>query len=136
MPTANSENLVVTLLLFPGVGSIVLGLLYIVSIFGPTEAEVRFWGFVAVIIGFAALILEATVVGKPHWLAKLALILGYLGIALLQVLPIMLWVDFHGYGISDGTPPSAFIAHWCFATPHMVVFVSGFLAAYITVRFP
>lgn len=49
---------------------------------------------------------------------------------LLQIMPIYLWIIFHGMGISDGTPASSFVAHWMYAVPHIVLFATGLLSVY------
>jgi hypothetical protein len=83
---------------------VALGLPYLMSAFGPTEAEVRVWG----------------------WLC-LALVCAAIG--MLQVPAALLWFLFHGSGISDGSPPSAFVAHWAYALPHLALLALSVLAA-------
>jgi hypothetical protein len=50
----------------------------------------------------------------------------------LQILPIALWWQFHRQGISDGTPPSAFVAHWGFSAPHIALLAISALMVYGT----
>jgi hypothetical protein len=120
------------LLLIPGAGSIVLGLPYIISFFGPTEAEVRFWGFVSLCVGVVSITLAAGIGDKPTLATRIILCLSYCIIVLLQVLPTALWWQFHGRGIADGTPSSAFVAHWCFSVPHLALLVIGVVSARMT----
>ncbi|SEN56212.1 hypothetical protein SAMN05444955_11456 [Lihuaxuella thermophila] len=47
---------------------------------------------------------------------------------LAQLPPIALWMVFHGSGISDGTPPSDFVAHWAWALPHLLLAVTTLLS--------
>ncbi len=110
-----------TLMVMVGVGSIVVGLPYMVGLFGPTEAEVGLWGLVACGLGLLLLLLAIFLGERPAVWAKIILAFGYFGLALLQLLPIILWFEFHGRGISDGTPSSWFTAHWLFALPHLLL---------------
>jgi hypothetical protein len=112
------------LMLIAAGGSILLGLPYLVRAFGPTEAEVVSWGRVAITTGIALAALVLLLWRQRHhqW-TRIALSLGYGWLALLQVLPIVLWLLFHGMGISDGSPPSPFSAHWAYALPHLALFV-------------
>ncbi|WP_432666733.1 hypothetical protein R9X47_10270 [Wukongibacter baidiensis] len=93
--------------------TIIVGLMYVNGIYGPTESEVVFWGFISIIIGIII-----AVIGNKSIL--LNCMLYSVNIAM-QVLPISLWFTFHGRGISDGTPPSNFIAHWIFSLPHILI---------------
>ena len=109
-------------MLVGGSGAILLGLPYSFHAFGPTEAEVVSWGRISLYLG-ASLILLSIGIGRSNKnrAARVFLSLGYLSLALLQAVPILLWVAFHGSGISDGTPPSAFVAHWLYSIPHVVL---------------
>jgi hypothetical protein len=120
------------LLLIPGAGSIILGWPYIISLFGPTEAEVRLWGSMSLCVGVISVILAAGIGDKSTLVTRTALCLSYCTIVLLQVLPVVLWWQFHGRGISDGMPPSAFVAHWCFSVPHLALLAIGVLVARMT----
>ena len=102
-------------------GAVLLGLPYIVHAFGPTEAEVVTWGQVSVLAGAVMLLLSAAAGRSRAAAARGALALGFGLLALLQVPPAILWFAFHGTGISDGSPPSAFVAHWGFALPHLAL---------------
>lgn len=114
-------------LLLPGIGTILLGLTYAVSLFGPTEAEVRLWGLVSLCAGIVSLLLTGTLIDRTGKAARFILSATSLFIAALQILPILLWWQFHdrgiahGGGISDGTPPSSFVAHWAFSVPHIAL---------------
>lgn len=96
-----------------GVLSIIVGLMYAEGIYGPTESEVVFWGYISIIMGIVT-----ALIGNRS--ISLNFILCILNIAL-QISPISLWFSFHGRGISDGTPPSNFIAHWVFSLPHILI---------------
>ena len=111
------------LMLIAAGGSILLGLPHLLRAFGPTEAEVVSWGQVALLTGIALAALALLLWRSRRKLAQLVLSLGYGWLALLQVLPIALWILFHGSGISDGSPPSAFVAHWAYALPHLALFL-------------
>lgn len=114
---------ILVLLLLTAGGSILLGMPYLLRAFGPTEAEVVLWGQVAMITGAVLAALALLLARQRNRWAQLVLSLGYGWLALLQVLPIGLWILFHGSGISDGSPPSAFVAHWGYALPHLALFL-------------
>ena len=83
------------------------------------------WGWVSIYLGLAVVPLT---VGA--WRSNSRIIQGIVGLgwgilALLQVPPILLWFAFHGSGISDGTPPSAFVAHWAYSIPHLAVLAAS-----------
>ena len=119
-----------------GIGAILLGLPYIFHGFGPTEAEVVTWGRISIYIG-ASLILLSIGIGHSHASAAKALLsLGYIGLGLIQLLPIFLWFTFHGSGISDGTPPSAFVAHWLYSIPHVALLIVSLMILYQLWWFP
>jgi len=111
------------LMLVTALGAILLGLPYLLRAFGPTEAEVVAWGRVTLLTGVALAALALYLWRSRRRLAQLALSLGYGWLAVLQVLPTGLWILFHGSGISDGSPPSAFVAHWAYALPHLALFL-------------
>jgi len=115
----------VLLIFLGGAGSISLGLAYILQTFGPTEAEVRLWGRVAICLGFALIPLTVRIrYGSPRVIKGVAS-LGWGIVALLQAPPILLWFTFHGSRISDGTPTSTFVAHWAYAIPHAAVLATS-----------
>jgi hypothetical protein len=121
-------------MLFGGFGAILLGLPYIFHAFGPTEAEVVIWGEVSLCMGVVLLFLAIGLGRSKSILAKVALAFGYIILALLQVPPIVLWFAFHSSGISDGTPPSAFVAHWGYSVPHLVLLGASLMVVYDVVR--
>ena len=124
------------MMLIGGVGAILLGLLYIFHAFGPTEAEVVTWGWLSLYMG-ASLILLSMGIGRSNKkAAKVFLLLGYLGLALFQVVPILLWFAFHGAGISDGAPPGTFVAHWSYSIPHAGLLVVSLMVLYQLWRLP
>jgi len=53
-------------------------------------------------------------------------------LTLLQLPPIYFWFGLHGYGIAGR--PSAFVAHWVYATPHIVLLVIGAFILYGILR--
>jgi len=111
------------LMLVTALGAVLLGLPYLLRAFGPTEAEVVSWGRVTLLTGVTLAVLALLLWRSRRKLAQLILSLGYGWLALLQVLPIALWILFHGSGISDGSQPSAFVAHWAYALPHLALFL-------------
>lgn len=96
-----------------GILSIIVGLTYAKGLYGPTESEVAFWGYMSIIMGIVTALIRNRII-------ILSLMICILNIAM-QILPISLWFSFHGRGISDGTPPSDFIAHWGFSLPHILI---------------
>jgi hypothetical protein len=50
------------------------------------------------------------------------------------VLPVLLWFSFHGTGISDGTPTSAFVAHWATSLPHLALLLGSLIVICIAAR--
>jgi hypothetical protein len=118
----------VAVMLVGSIGAILLGLPYIFRAFGPTEAEVASWGEVSLYTGIVLTLLAVAIGRNTKKFFRGILALGYLFLALLQVLPIFLWFTFHGTGISDGTPPSPFVAHWGYAIPHLAVLVVSLAA--------
>ena len=124
----------IDLMLGGAVGAILLGLPYIVGLFGPTEAEVRLWGIVSLGLGVGLCILSLALEDREGWMPKIVLALGYLAVAMLQILPIILWFEFHGRGISDGTPPSAFGANWVFSIPHLALFAVSIAVLFLIFR--
>lgn len=117
-------------MLIGAVGAILLGLAYLLHAFGPTEAEVVTWGRISLFIGIVLVLLLVGLEYRHSVSIKVILGLGYAVLALLQVLPIFLWFAFDSIGISDGTPPSAFVAHWVYAFPHLVLLSLSLVAFY------
>ena len=118
------------IMLIGGIGAILLGLLYIFHAFGPTEAEVVTWGWLSLYVGTCLILLCIGIGRSNKKAAKVFLSLGYIVLVLFQVFPIILWFAFHGSGISDGTPPSAFVAHWLCALPHLVLLMVSLMVLY------
>ncbi|MGB3261995.1 hypothetical protein [Paenisporosarcina sp.] len=94
-----------------GILTIFTGLLYVLGVFGPTESIVETWGLLAIILGGMVVYLG---INKNKVSANVEMILVFL-LMLIQLPAIILWFTFNGSGISDGTPPSNFVAHWMFS---------------------
>ena len=105
------------IMLVGSIGTILLGLPYVFHAFGPTEAEVVTWGRLSLYLGTGLILLSIGIGRSNGRAAKVFLSLGYISLALFQVLPILLWFVFLGSGISDGSPSSAFVAHWLYSIP-------------------
>ena len=54
---------------------------------------------------------------------KMVTYIGFFIVGLIQIPPIILWFIFYGHEISDGTPPSSFIAHWGYSMSHIFIFL-------------
>lgn len=100
--------------------SFLIGIIYIVGLYGPTEAEVGRWGIISIILGCWLMLCNLYLNKKI--LDKLKIIIIII-ILLIQIPPIYLWFVFYGRGISDGTPPSTFIAHWGYSIPHIIIVI-------------
>jgi hypothetical protein len=92
------------------------------------------WGQVCLSTGAALVLLSIALRRSRKCTARLVLGAGYLFLALLQVLPIYLWFTFHGAGISDGTPASAFVAHWAYSLPHLALLMMSLAVLWQLVR--
>ena len=124
------------MMLIGGIGAILLGLPYIFHAFGPTEAEVILWGQFSICMG-ASLLLLSLGFGRSHTrAAKVFLSIGFLGLAIFQGFPILLWFAFHGLGISDDTPESTFVVHWSYSIPHVALVLVSLMILYRLWRFP
>ena len=124
------------MMLVGGIGAILIGLPYIFHAFGPAEAEVVTWGWISVYMGASLMLLSIGIGRSNKRVAKIFLSLGYIGLGLFQVLPILLWFAFHGSGISDGAPQSAFVAHWLYSIPHVALLVVSLMVPYQLWRLP
>ncbi len=113
------------LLSLSGAGPIALGLTYVLHAFGPTEAEVALWGRALICLGWALVPLTVGVWRSNSRFIKGIATLGWSIVVLLQIPPVLLWFAFHGSGISDGTPPSTFVAHWAYSIPHLAVLAAS-----------
>lgn len=98
--------------------SIVTGLLYILDIYGPTEAEARFWGITSVGIGF--LLIALILLGSKNKTQAAIEALTTGTVIMLQVMPISLWTTLDIY--SDH---SDFVPHPLFALPHVLLVILG-----------
>lgn len=114
------------------IGAVLIGLPYALRLFGDVEAEVTHWGWVSMGLGglLAALAWVARVhdgagrvADRPRLTAIVAATTAatLAAIALMQALPALLWVLFHGHEITDGSPPGGFVGHWALALPHVAV---------------
>lgn len=109
-----------------------LGLAYISYAFGPTEQEVVTWGQITFYSGLGIALL--TLVGRrlsgaARLVVRTVLALSLTAMALLQIPPALLWILFHNQGISDGSPPSAFVAHWAYSLLHIAATALSLTAA-------
>ncbi|NLG50775.1 MAG: hypothetical protein GX552_11750 [Chloroflexi bacterium] len=111
-----------------------IGLPYLLHAFGPTEAEVAQWGLLALVGGLALAGLSFALTDERLAALKLLAAAGYGFLVLMQVLPVILWPLFHGSGISDGSPPSDFVAHWAYALPHAALLVANVLVMWRLLR--
>ena len=105
--------------------SALVGTPYMLRYFGPTEAEVAQWGVLSISLGGVLMVAGwlYAVLGS-RWLGRVLLV-GCAAVAVLQPLPVLLWIAFHGSGISDGSPPSTFVAHSAYALPHLLLLAAS-----------
>jgi hypothetical protein len=99
-----------------------IGLPYLLSVFGTTMPVVQDWGTVTLLIGAMLGVLTALFGEEPQSYQGAALSLGFGLSAASQVLPIFVMIFFHGYSLAEATTSRAFVAHWAYALPHLVVF--------------
>jgi hypothetical protein len=124
------------IMLTGGIGAVLLGLTYILHAFGPTEAEVVTWGRISLYLGVSLILLTIGLGRSYKRAAKFFLTLGYGGLALFQLFPILFWFAFHGSEISDGTPQSSFVAHWYYSIPHVALLMISLMVLYQLWRLP
>ena len=106
-----------------GVLAALTGLLYVFRVFGPTEQEVIAWGILSVILGGCVVLYGINININTNFI-EIGLVFF---LVLIQIPAIILWLLFNGRGISDGTPPSSFVAHWIFAIPHLAIVLLGLI---------
>ena len=106
-----------------GVLAALTGLLYVFRVFGPTEQEVIAWGILSVILGGCVVLFGININIFTNFV-EIGLVFF---LVLIQIPAIILWLLFNGRGISDGSPPSSFVAHWIFAIPHMIIVLLGII---------
>ncbi len=114
------QNVRISCLLFAtGALSVAAGALYLFNVFGPSEREVAMWGLIESLAGMLVMLspLLIRAMAKKVWPVQGLLVANLL----MQILPAILWFQFDGRGISDGMPPSPFIASWAYALPHIVI---------------
>ncbi len=100
----------------------VVGLPYLLGIFGTALPVVQDWGTVTLLIGVALGVLTAFFGRDPQSYRGAALSFGFGISAASQVLPIFVMVFFHGTSLAETMKPTAFVAHWAYALPHLALF--------------
>lgn len=100
--------------------TILLGLTYVLGLYGTTEREVGIWGLVTSCVGVALVISHLFL---NRFIGRIIITILLIYLVLSQTIPISMWFAFHGHGISDGTPRATFIAHWGYSIPHITVFI-------------
>lgn len=113
------------LMVLGGAGSVLLGLPYILEVFGPTESIVALWGQVSVFLGVLLVFSAITLHRVDIRIKRLILASEFSILALLQIPPTFFWIESHGHGISDLPYPDQFIAHWGYSIPHMILFLDA-----------
>jgi len=104
------------------IGSILLGLLYLnrqlwAKWVGHIEAGVEPWGQLSCFMGLVFMV--TWLISQKYPKTEQVLSVQYGIIVILQLMPIVSWLMFSGSPISDGD--QALIAHWAFATPHIIM---------------
>ncbi len=123
------------LLVRAAVGSVLVGLPYALRLLGPVEAEVTHWGWLSIGLGCLLLLLAWVARARAIRAAAAAFAAATAGaVALLQVLPALLWVLFHGQPITDGSPPGGFVGYWALSLPHVAVAALALAALYHLLR--
>ena len=129
------EKRLKNVIVFSGVLAIVLGLAYILDFHGMTsdgKESTVFWGWSSVFFGAISL-LPAKNIKQGLSRILLSINLGFL--ILLQILPIFLWIGFHGYPITD--PPftgNEMAGHYLWSLPHVVLGVASGFSLYLLLK--
>lgn len=113
------------LILVNGVGLIILGLLYVLRVWGALENEAIYWGKVSVISGVILVYTLFIFMKYNRKIIKTILIIELILIMLLQIPPVCLWIAFHGEKIVDWTYKTSFTAHWGYSMLHLAPFLIG-----------
>ena len=100
-----------------------VGLPYFLGVFGAALPVVRDWGTVTLVVGGVLAVLTGLFGADPHSYQGAALSLSFGLSAASQVLPIFVMVFFHGSSLAETMKPSAFVAHWGYALPHIAILV-------------
>ncbi|MEW6173728.1 MAG: hypothetical protein AB1510_11815 [Bacillota bacterium] len=119
-------------LMFSGVLSMAVGLIYILNLPGltgdatPTTVP---WGYFAVSLGIVVLLWIVLGVNLNQKLCKLFVSINLGVVALLQLPAILAWLLFHGRVISDG--PVGPVGHWLWSVPHIFLGVVSMYSIFI-----
>jgi len=96
--------------------------------------NVKWRGVLEVMVGLFIIGLSFFIARGKHIKALLIVLLSIN--TLLQILPSILWFLFNGTGISDGSPPSDFVASWIYSLPHISIGLLGVLCITLFIRKP
>lgn len=119
----------ISLMIFCSIGSSVIGLPYICSIYGFAQDVAVKWGILSVFVGLLLLCSTAIIDNLQDNTAKGLLMFEFSSLCLLQLVPIYFWFNAHGNALLVSTT-SKYTAHWGFSVPHLVLFSIGLVIVY------
>jgi len=101
--------------------SIIMPLIYYVLFRGPFESLIVYWLYLSAFIGVVVLLTLILLCTKKN-VNKLynVAIIQLLILSIIQIPPIWLWINLHGYKIADCTYSNAFIAHMGYSLLHFI----------------
>lgn len=119
-----------SLLITGGLGTLLLGLLYIYRVFGPQESDVYSWGYLSFFTGLISLVITILTRNKDSRVVRLILGMVFVFAAIIQIPPIAAWYLFHGHlSLTDTPLQGAFRVHWGFSIPHIIILILSAIAA-------
>ncbi len=102
-------------LITTGLFSMIAGFVYLLGLYGPTEAEVKKWAMLSILAGLLSIGFSSSNFQKM-WITVLA-VFGYGLLLIAQALPIYMW--FNAPMLSD--KQSDFVISYWYSIPHFLV---------------
>ncbi|MBO8138629.1 MAG: hypothetical protein H0Z40_10950 [Desulfotomaculum sp.] len=115
------DKKIMQLMILSGIGSMLIGLPYILNIYSSNRFEVSSWGISAVFLGIFLVASSVAVGHIGSRASRMILALEYSVLVILQVPLILLWAFY------DTTPAGETAARWYLAVPHVILMLMGVL---------